>query len=84
MSDNISERVRQFISGRYPQVTINDHDDIFGLGFVNSLFAIELVLFVEKTFRISLPNEELRIDNFRSVDSISGLVRQLAGASELR
>ncbi|GAA2266324.1 hypothetical protein GCM10010149_03250 [Nonomuraea roseoviolacea subsp. roseoviolacea] len=66
-----------FVRDRYPQAEITESQDIFALGFVNSLFAMELVMFVEKTFGVTIPNEELRIDNFRTANSMSELVTRL-------
>ena len=74
--------VREFITTRYPQADFADDDDIFALGYVNSLFAMELVRFVERTFKISVPENELRLDNFRTIDSIVELVRREAPAEQ--
>ncbi|WP_049576572.1 acyl carrier protein [Nonomuraea sp. SBT364] len=71
-------QILDFIRGRYPQAEIDESQDIFALGFVNSLFAMELVMFVEKTFGVTIPNEELRIDNFRTADAMSALVSRLS------
>lgn len=78
MSDNVQDQVLTFIRGRYPQAEINETEDIFQIGFVNSLFAMELVMFVEKTFAITIPNDELRIENFRTATSMTELVDRLA------
>jgi acyl carrier protein len=72
------DQILAFIRDRYPQAEIQATDDIFGLGYVNSLFAMELVMFVEKTFSVTVPNEELRIDNFRSATTMSELVDRLS------
>ena len=69
--------VRAFIEGRVPGVTFADSDDIFALGIINSLFAVELVLFIEKAINGRVPNDELLMDNFRSVDAITGLTQRL-------
>jgi acyl carrier protein len=75
-------KIRSFISGRFPQVEFEDDHDIFKLGFVNSLFAMELVMFIETTFEFTIPNEELTLDNFRTITAMTGLVdRQGALAS---
>ena len=66
------------VRSRYPQAEITGDQDIFSLGFVNSLFAMELVMFVEKTFEVTIPNEELRIDNFRTAGSMAELVGRLS------
>lgn len=72
--------ILDFVRDRFPQVEIDATQDIFELGFVNSLFAMELVMFVEKTFFVTIPNDELRIDNFRSADTMAELVGRLSPA----
>lgn len=66
-------RIREFISPRWPG-ELRDDDDIFAAGLVNSLFAMQLVVFVEKEFEIEIGSQDLERDNFRTVDSIARLV----------
>jgi methoxymalonate biosynthesis acyl carrier protein len=73
-ADTIKSQTREFMGKYFPSQDLKDEDDIFGLGFVNSLFAMQLVLFVEKTFNITVEDEDLSIDNFRSIDAITNLV----------
>lgn len=80
MSESIQDQVLAFVKGRFPQAEIDATQDIFALGFVNSLFAMELVMFVEKTFGVTVPNDELRIDNFRTATSMAELVGRLSAA----
>jgi methoxymalonate biosynthesis acyl carrier protein len=77
----VSARIKSFIEGRFPQGGIETDKDIFSLGYINSLFAMELVMFIEKTFSITVPNEELRIDNFRTIDAMSALVERVRSAA---
>ena len=72
------KQVTEFIEGRFPDLTLGPDDDIFVLGFVNSLFAMELVMFLENTYHFSVPNDALRLDSFRTVTSMVELVRQHA------
>jgi acyl carrier protein len=74
--------IRSFLGARFPQVELADEEDIFALGFVNSLFAMELVLFVERTFSLEIPNDELTLDNFRSVKSMAELVQRQTGQAQ--
>jgi len=78
MSDTVKNQILTFVRGRYPQAEIDESQDIFSLGFVNSLFAMELVMFIEKTFNVTIPNDELRIDNFRTANSMTELVARLS------
>jgi len=48
-----------------------DHDlDIFEEGLVSSLFAIELMTYLERNFEVKVTMEDLDMDNFKSVNSI--------------
>ena len=70
--------IRAFVAGRFPSARLADDRDIFALGFVNSLFAMELVLFLEQQFAMEIPNEDLELDNFRTIDAMAALVRRRA------
>jgi methoxymalonate biosynthesis acyl carrier protein len=77
----VAARIQSFVEGRFPQGRIETDQDIFSLGYINSLFAMELVMFIEKTFSVTVPNEELRIDNFRTVEAMSALVGRIRSAA---
>jgi acyl carrier protein len=70
------EVVRGFLV-RHCSGELQDDDDIFALGLVNSLFAMQLVLFVEQEFDVLVEGEDLERDNFRSVEAITALVERL-------
>jgi len=53
---------------------IADDDDIFELGIVDSLFAMQLVLFVEKEFSIVAERDDLDIKNFCSIAGLTHFV----------
>ncbi len=67
-------RVKAFLARYIQNYDLQDDQDIFSLGFINSLFAMQLVLFVEKEFGIDVANEDLDVDNFRTIDAIAALV----------
>jgi methoxymalonate biosynthesis acyl carrier protein len=72
------ERIRGFLTARCGQ-DLRDDDDIFEVGLVNSLLALQLVLFIEQEFGMQVRNEDLDRHNFRSVDAITQLVERYAG-----
>ncbi|MBY8849770.1 acyl carrier protein [Saccharothrix longispora] len=49
-------------------------EDYFERGLVNSLAALELVTFVEHRFGITVQAEDLDLDNFRTVNRLTGFV----------
>ncbi len=67
-------KIRQFLAQHFRNYELQDDEDIFALGFVNSLFAMQLVLFVESEFGITVDDQDLDIDNFRSINALAGLV----------
>lgn len=71
-------KIREFLSRHFKSQELKDDDDIFALGFVNSLFAMQMVMFVEGEFGIRVENEDLDLDNFRTVDAIAALVEKKA------
>ena len=81
--ERILSPIRHFMAGSFNGRTLTDEDDIFALGFGNSLFAMQLVNFVESEFGIEIDSEDLEMSNFRSVAAISSLVtRKLATAAQ--
>lgn len=67
--------VREFLIAGLHQ-PIADDQDIFATGLVNSLFAAQLVMFVEERFAITVDNEDLELTNFCSVDAITRFVAE--------
>jgi methoxymalonate biosynthesis acyl carrier protein len=77
----IASSLRQFMARSFEGRTIADDDDIFAAGFANSLFAMQLLAFVEREFGVEIGSEDLDMDNFRSVQAIAALVgRKLTSA----
>jgi acyl carrier protein len=74
--DEQKAKVRTFLARHVRNHELSDDADIFGLGFVNSLFAMQLVMFVEREFGITIENEDLELDNFRSINAIVQLVEK--------
>ncbi|MBF0573939.1 MAG: acyl carrier protein [Desulfamplus sp.] len=68
--ENIIPKLNQFV-GQYVNINeITPDLDLFASGRVNSLFAMQLVLFVEKEFGFKVENEDLDYENFKSIDAI--------------
>ena len=78
MEITIQTKIRNFLAKFFQNLELEDNQDIFALGFVNSLFAMQLVLFVEKEFEMKVENEDLDIDNFRTIQAITDLVKRKA------
>ncbi|HEX5735282.1 MAG TPA: phosphopantetheine-binding protein [Blastocatellia bacterium] len=74
--DEIKNELRTFLRGHLRHQEIQDDDDIFALGYISSLFAMQLVTFIESRFDIHVDGDDLDFENFRSINAIDGLVKR--------
>ena len=51
-------------------------NDKTNIGFINSLAALQLVQFLEKEFGITVEDEDLDLDNFRTLNSMDDLLER--------
>ncbi|NGO46973.1 acyl carrier protein [Streptomyces ureilyticus] len=58
---------------------VGPDDDYFADGRANSLFALELVAFVEHRFRLTVEAEDLDVGNFRTAANILAFVTAKTG-----
>lgn len=76
----LNQKIRKYITSNLivfdDEAEFSDSDNIFKLGFVNSLFAMKLLNYVEKEFNITVESEEIDIANFSSVDNIVALLNR--------
>lgn len=72
--NEIKVKVKAFLSRFFRNHELEDNENIFELGFVNSLFAMQLIMFIEKEFDIRVDNKDLDITNFSSVQSIVSFI----------
>jgi acyl carrier protein len=79
-ADDIKGNIRSFLVARVSRAQdVGDGDDLFKSALINSMFAMQLLMYVEKTWKISVGPEDMNLDNFRSIDAIAGFVsRKLA------
>jgi methoxymalonate biosynthesis acyl carrier protein len=73
-------RIKAFLGRFFGSQSLGDDQDIFALGFVNSLLAIQLVSFLEKEFEITIEDQDLDFENFRTVSNLAALVERKRSA----
>jgi acyl carrier protein len=65
------ETIRNFILDSINIPDLNDDDNLFESGIVNSLFAVQLMTFIEKSFDIEVTMDDLSMENFESITATS-------------
>ncbi|MBF8187069.1 acyl carrier protein [Nonomuraea sp. K274] len=71
--------VRRFVHENSGNDSVPDDDDMFATGYVNSLFAIQLVMWLEQRYGVEVTGADLDIANFRSISDVAALANRLAG-----
>jgi len=73
-STEIETKLRGFLGKYFRKRELQNDEDMFALGFVNSLFAMQLVMFLEKEFGVRIETKDLDMENFRSINNIIKLI----------
>ncbi len=74
MREEIEVKVKDFLSKFFRTYDLEGDEDIFSVGFVNSLFSMQLIMFLEKEFSINIGDTELEVDTFRTINNIVSLI----------
>src|SRR5262245_2724124 len=73
--DDIKNQTRAFLGQFVGAAHLGaDEEDLFARGLVNSLFAMQLISWIEKSFDLRVEDEDLEITNFNSVSAIASFV----------
>ncbi|SFT31398.1 acyl carrier protein [Streptomyces sp. ok210] len=79
--DEITATVRQFIVRISGRPGIQDDRPLISDGVLDSVAAVQMVDFVERTFSIEVVDEDLELVNFDSVQGLATLVDRKLGTS---
>ncbi|MEU9124683.1 acyl carrier protein [Streptomyces sp. NPDC048506] len=73
---DVAAELLEFLAAKAKK-TLEHDQDIFAVGGMSSLFAMQLVVHLEKTYAVTISGADLMLDNFRTVDAMVRLVRRL-------
>ncbi|GAA0697361.1 acyl carrier protein [Streptomyces samsunensis] len=80
-AEGIEQAITQFVSGRV-KAEVPADEDLFASGLVSSMFAMELVVHLEQAFSVQILGDDLKRDNFRTVQAMTALVARLRGVEQ--
>lgn len=75
MQQTMEAEIGEFLTAALRQEVAPD-EDYFAEGIADSLFALELVTFLEHRFGFKIDVDDPSLDNFRTVSSVAAFVRQ--------
>ena len=88
MQDNtVSTHIKAFIWQHFPLARtqkIVDADPLLEKGILDSLGILEVVTFIEREFHISLSDDDLVPENFKSIECIAAFVQRRCHDSSVR
>ena len=70
----VSEKLTELFARKLNMKVSSVDTDLVGSGLIDSLALVELLSYLEETFGVSVPTDDLEIENFRSIANIAGLV----------
>nr|WP_245572383.1 acyl carrier protein [Actinokineospora enzanensis] len=76
----MSTGLLEFLASRTKR-TWEPDEDLFASGVVSSLFALELVVHLEKAYGVEVEGEYLSLENFRTVNAMEKMVLELQAAT---
>lgn len=76
MNDQVRAEVGAYVLERLDGMHIDDDENLFERGYVNSLFAVQLVMWIERTFDVPMEGTDLDIANIESVSAIASFVER--------
>lgn len=79
--NDVTREITEFLSAALRR-EVGPDEDYFALGLADSLFALELVTFVEGRFSLTVEVEDLDLESFRTANRITRFVQRKTGAPE--
>ena len=70
----VKEAIRTFIQASVNIDGFGNDENLFESGIVNSLFAVQLMTFIERAFEIEVGTDDLDIENFKSIDATAAFI----------
>ncbi|MEU1727058.1 acyl carrier protein [Actinomadura sp. ATCC 39365] len=70
------DTVKSFLRERGAAPELRDDDDLFDVGGLSSMAALQIVAWIEDTFDIVIKAADLHLGNFRTIDAICSYIER--------
>lgn len=77
-TEDIKRRVSEIVSETLVVDPVDEQVDLFEEGLLDSLGLINLMMALEDEFGINIPAEELRIEDYQSIHSMSEMINRIS------
>lgn len=79
MLEETKNKIKIFITDTLlnNEIAISFDSNLYSSGLLGSLAHLKLVAFIERTFEISIPMNEVSLENFDTIDQISEFIESI-------
>lgn len=74
--ETVEDEIIRFVAAKTKATPAVDQD-LIATGLATSMFAMQLVVFLEQAFAVEIVGKDLQLVNFRTVEAMAALVRRL-------
>jgi methoxymalonate biosynthesis acyl carrier protein len=80
--EDLEKELRRFVSGLVDGRAgmIRKNTPLFESGLIDSIRILDLIAFIEASIGTRIPDQAIRLENFRSIEAISGAFADEAGS----
>jgi acyl carrier protein len=73
----MKEQIKKYIEDTfmYGERSVEDDEELYESGLINSMGFFKLLTFIEETFDVSIDMGELSVDNFTTVTDITAMIK---------
>ena len=79
MQKIISEYIETELLSGQGEIQLAADEDILTTGLIDSLGIMKLIAFLEEKFEVSIPPEDMTIENFLTIETIENYIQGLNG-----
>ncbi len=76
MKEKIQTYILQELLGNKNGAELSTSDDILSTGMIDSLGIMQLITFIENSFEIAVPPNDMVIENFMTIDAIERYIEK--------
>lgn len=73
---DMKEKLIGFLRKFFKADNVDGDSNIFEMGYVNSLFAMQFVMFIEKEFNITVDPVDMDMENFSTINKMVDFIQK--------
>lgn len=70
------EKLIAFLNHYFDTEKVTGETDIFEMGYINSLFSMQLIIFLENNYDILIEPSDMILSNFSSINNIIAFIER--------